>query len=36
VVDAFIVWALLRHLNAMPKEAEPGSTWTGFRGGRQA
>ncbi len=36
VVDGFIVWALLRHLNAMPKEAEPGGTWTGFQGRPQA
>jgi len=31
-VDAFVIWALARHLTAMPKEAEAGASWTDLPG----
>jgi hypothetical protein len=29
-LDAFVIWALVGHLHAMPKRAPPGATWGDF------
>lgn len=35
-VDVFVIWALVRHLRATPKEVQPGSTWSEFKADPQA